>query len=233
MLGCSDLKKIDEYLTDKKYSWSEKVSSPKDHFDAKKEIEVPYDLPQGDYLLEITAKGGNRIHSLLRVQRLAAVKESFASKDAGELYVVDAESGTPVKNAKIEAFIFSAIANKDRKFKYKEIGPHFTDENGYAKIPEVGGNGHYGYITITSPDGALEVINSFWKYHYGVNNLQECSRSVIITDRPAYRPGDTVKYKLWMRDSGYDNVISLAGAKISLEIFDPTRAKLSEKIEIL
>ena len=233
LLGCSDLKKIDEYLTDKKYSWSEKVSSPKDHFDAKKEIEVPYDLPQGDYLLEITAKGGNRIHSLLRVQRLAAVKESFASKDAGELYVVDAESGTPVKNAKIEAFIFSAIANKDRKFKYKEIGPHFTDENGYAKIPEVGGNGHYGYITITSPDGALEVINSFWKYHYGVNNLQECSRSVIITDRPAYRPGDTVKYKLWMRDSGYDNVISLAGAKISLEIFDPTRAKLSEKSGVL
>ena len=233
LLGCCDLKKIDEYLTDKKYSWSEKVSSPKDHFDAKKEIEVPYDLPQGDYLLEITAKGGNRIHSLLRVQRLAAVKESFASKDAGELYVVDAESGTPVKNAKIEAFIFSAIANKDRKFKYKEIGPHFTDENGYAKIPEVGGNGHYGYITITSPDGALEVINSFWKYHYGVNNLQECSRSVIITDRPAYRPGDTVKYKLWMRDSGYDNVISLAGAKISLEIFDPTRAKLSEKSGVL
>ena len=233
LLGCSDLKKIDEYLTDKKYSWSEKVSSPKDHFDAKKEIEVPYDLPQGDYLLEITAKGGNRIHSLLRVQRLAAVKESFASKDAGELYVVDAESGTPVKNAKIEAFIFSAIANKDRKFKYKEIGPHFTDENGYAKIPEVGGNGHYGYITITSPDGALEVINSFWKYHYGVNNLQECSRSVIITDRPAYRPGDTVKYKLWMRDIGYDNVISLAGAKISLEIFDPTRAKLSEKSGVL
>lgn len=234
LLGCCDLKKIDEYLTDKKYSWSEKVSSPKDHFDAKKEIEVPYDLPQGDYLLEITAKGGNRIHSLLRVQRLAAVKESFAAKGAGELYVIDAESGAPVKNAKIEAFIFSAIANKDRKFKYKEIGPHFTDENGYVKIPEIGDNdGRYGYITITSPDGALEVINSFWKYHYGVNNLQECSRSVIITDRPAYRPGDTVKYKLWMRDSGYDNVISLAGAKISLEIFDPTRAKLSEKSGVL
>ena len=136
LLGCSDLKKIDEYLTDKKYSWSEKVSSPKDHFDAKKEIEVPYDLPQGDYLLEITAKGGNRIHSLLRVQRLAAVKESFASKDAGELYVVDAESGTPVKNAKIEAFIFSAIANKDRKFKYKEIGRILPMKTDMRKSPK-------------------------------------------------------------------------------------------------
>ena len=37
-----------------------------------------------------------------------------------------------VKNAKIEAFVFRAITNKDRKFEYKEIGPQFTDENGYA-----------------------------------------------------------------------------------------------------
>ena len=226
--GCLDLKKVDEYLTDKKYSWSEKVSSPKDYFDAKKEIEVPYDLPQGDYLLEITAKGGNRIHSLLRVQRLAAVKESFAAKDGGELYVVDAESGTPVKNAKIEAFVYDAVANKDRKFKYKEIGPHFTDENGYAKIPAIG-NGYCGYITIISPDGALEVIHSSWNNYYIDYNSQNRRRGVIITDRPAYRPGDTVKYKLWTRSSGYRNVKSLEGVKISLRISDPMGNKLSEK----
>lgn len=228
LYGCRDLKKVDEYLTDKKYSWSEKVSSPKDHFDAKKEIEVPYDLPQGDYFLEITAKGGNKIHSLLRVQRLAAVKEFFASKGAGELYVVDAESGTPVKNAKIEAFVYDAVANKDRKFKYKEIGPQFTDEKGYAKIPEIGGNGYYGYITITSPDGALEVIHSYYN-HYWACNSQDPRRGVIITDRPAYRPGDTVKYKLWMRNGGYGDLKSLEGVKISLSIYDPTGNNLSEK----
>ena len=227
--GCLDLKKVDEYLTDKKYSWSEKVSSSKDYFDARKEIEVPYDLPPGDYLLEITAKGGNRIHSLLRVQRLAAVKESFASKGAGELYVVDAESGTPVKNAKIEAFVYDAVSNKDRKFEYKEIGPQFTDEKGYAKIPEIGGNGHNGYITITSPDGALEVIHSYWNNHYGARNFQDRRRGVIITDRPAYRPGDTVKYKLWMRNGGYGNLKSLEGVKISLRIVDPMWNELSEK----
>lgn len=229
LYGCRDLRKVDEYLTDKKYSWSMKVSSPEDHFDAKKEIEVPYDLPQGDYLLEISAKGGNRIHSLLRVQRLAAVKESFAGKDGGELYVVDAETGTPVKNAKVEAFQFDATPNKDRKFEYKEIGPVFTDENGYAKIPEIGGEDHYGYITITSPDGALEVIGLNWNYYYGVNNSQDSRRGVIITDRPAYRPGDTVKYKLWMRNGGYGNVKSLEGVKISLRISDPMGNKLSEK----
>ena len=228
LYGCRDLKKVDEYLTDKKYSWSEKVSSPKDHFDAKKEIDVPYDLPQGDYLLEITAKGGNRIHSLLRVQRLAAVK-SFAAKDGGELYVVDAETGAPVKNAKVEAFRFDAMPNKDRKFEYKEIGPRFTDENGYAKIPEIGGIGYYGYITITSPDGAFEVIHSFWNNPYRAYSSQDRRRGVIITDRPAYRPGDTVKYKLWTRNSGYGDVKSLEGVKISLIIIDPMRNKLSEK----
>ena len=226
---CRDLKKVDEYLTDKKYSWSEKVSSPEDHFDAKKEIEVPYDLPAGDYLLMIAAKGGNRIHSILRVQRFAVVKESFAAKDGGELYVVDAESGAPVKNAKIEAFVYDAVANKDRKFKYKEIGPQFTDEKGYAKIPEIGGNGHCGYITITSPDGALEVIRSYWNNHYGARNSQDRRRGVIITDRPAYRPGDTVKYKLWMRNGGYENLKSLEGVKIPLRIFDPMGNISSEK----
>ncbi len=227
--GCLDLKKVDEYLTDKKYSWSQKVSSPEDHFDAKKEIEVPYDLPAGDYLLMIAVKGGNRIHSLLRVQRLAVVKESFAAKDGGELYVVDAESGAPVKNAKIEAFVFDAVSNKDRKFEYKEIGPQFTDENGYAKIPEIGGNGYYGYITITSPDGALEVIHSYWNNHYGAYSSQDRRRGVIITDRPAYRPGDTVKYKLWMRNGGYENLKSLEGVKIPLRISDPMGNKSSEK----
>ena len=231
LYGCRDLKKVDEYLTDKRYSWSVKVSSPEDHFDAKKEIEVPYDLPQGDYLLMIAAKGGNRIHSFLRVQRLAAVKESFAAKDRGELYVVDAESGTPVKNAKIEAFVFSAIANKDRKFEYKEIGPQFTDENGYAKMSIVDAYRYrrYGYITITSPDGALEVIHSYWNNHYGACNSQDRCRGVIITDRPAYRPGDTVKYKLWTRSSGYRNLKSLEGMKIPLRISDPMGNKSSEK----
>ena len=225
---CGDLKKVKKYLTEQRYSWSMKVSSPEDHFDAKKEIEVPYDLPQGDYLLEITAKGGNRIHSLLRVQQLAAVKESFAGKDGGELYVVDAETGTPVKNAKVEAFQFDATPNKDRKFEYKEIGPVFTDENGYAKIPLLN-RSREGYITITSPDCALEVIGLNWNYYYGVNNSQDSRRGVIITDRPAYRPGDTVKYKLWMRNGGYGNVKSLAGEKILLRIYDPTGNELSEK----
>lgn len=224
---CNDLKKVEKYLIGEKYSWSVKVSSPEDHFDAKKEIEVPYDLPAGDYLLMIAAKGGNRIHSLLRVQRLAAVTESFAAK--GKLYVVDAETGAPVKNAKVEAFLFDATPNKDRKFEYKEIGPQFTDEKGYAKIPEIVGNADYGYITITSPDGALEVIDSYWNNNYIAYSPQDRRRGVIITDRPAYRPGDTVKYKLWMRNGGYGNLKSLEGVKISLSIYDPTGNKLSEK----
>ena len=226
--GCGDLKKVKKYLTEQKHSWSVKVSSPEDHFDAKKEIEVPYDLPQGDYLLEIAAKGCNRIHSLLRVQRLAAVKELFAAKDGGELYVVDAETGAPVKNVKVEAFLFDSTPNNDRKFEYKEIGPRFTDENGYAKIPEIGGNNHYGYITITSPDGTLEVIDSYWNNYCKVYSSQDRRRGVIITDRPAYRPGDTVKYKLWMRNGGYGNVKSLAGEKISLRISDPMENKLGD-----
>ena len=229
LIGFKDLKKVEKYLIGEKYSWSQKVSSPKDHFDAKKEIEVPYDLPQGDYLLEISVKGGNRIHSILRVQRLAVVKESFAAKDGCELYVVDAETGAPVKNAKVEAFLFDATPNKDRKFEYKEIGPRFIDENGYAKIPEIGGRDHYGYITITSPDGTLEVIGSYWNDHYGACNSQDPRRGVIITDRPAYRPGDTVKYKLWMRNGGYGNQNSLEGVKISLRIVDPMWDELSEK----
>ncbi len=229
LIRFKDLKKVEKYLIGEKYSWSQKVSSPKDHFDAKKEIEVPYDLPQGDYLLEVTAKGGNRIHSLLRVQRLAVVKESFAVKGGCELYVVDAESGAPVKNAKIEAFVFDAVSNKDRKFEYKEIGPQVTDEKGYAKIPEIGGNCDYGYITITSPDGALEVVDSYWYNYYIDYSSQDRRRGVIITDRPAYRPGDTVKYKLWMRNGGYGNQNSLEGVKISLRIYDPMENKLSEK----
>ena len=229
LIGFKDLKKVEKYLIGEKYSWSQKVSSPKDHFDAKKEIEVPYDLPQGDYLLEISAKGGNRIHSILRVQRLAVVKESFAAKDGCELYVVDAETGAPVKNAKVEAFLFDATPNKDRKFEYKEIGSICTDENGYAKIPEIGGKNHYGYVTITSPDGALEVIDSYWYNYYIDYSSQDRRRGVIITDRPAYRPGDTVKYKLWMRNGGYGNQNSLEVVKISLRIYDPTENKLSEK----
>ena len=230
LIGFKDLKKVKKYLIGEKYSWSVKVSSPEDHFDAKKEIEVPYDLPAGDYLLMIAAKGGNRIHSILRVQRLAVVKESFAAKDGGgELYVVDAELGTPVKNAKVEAFVYDAVANKDRKFEYKDIGPRFTDENGYAKIPEIGGRDHYGYITITSPDGALEVIGSYWNNYCKVYSSQDRRRGVIITDRPAYRPGDTVKYKLWMRNGGYGDLKSLEGVKISLRIIDPMWDELSEK----
>ena len=228
LIRLKDLKKVEKYLIGEKYSWSQKVSSPKDHFDAKKEIEVPYDLPQGDYLLEITAKGGNRIHSLLRVQSLAAVKESFAVEDGGGLYIVDAETGAPVKNAKIEAFQFHATFNKDRKFEYKEIGPVFTDENGYAKIPLLN-RSRDGYVTITSPDGALEVIDSYWYNYYIDYSSQDRRRGVIITDRPAYRPGDTVKYKLWMRNGGYENLKSLEGVKIPLRISDPMGNKSSEK----
>ena len=54
------------------------------------------------------------------------------------------------------------------------------------------------------------------------------TKAYVITDRPVYRPEQTVKYKLWMRHAQYDmpDVSDFANTQFVVEIYDPKGEKV-------
>ena len=196
--------KISQYLAGEKREWRVPVAAASGHFDTREEIEVPFDLEPGDYLLEAAAEGGGRIHSILRVARLAVVGEERASpRGASRWRIVDAETGEPAADVKVDVFRWTYDYREGgRKFIWDETSAK-TDADGLAEIPDgrLKDGANDGFALCTAPDGSISVAYARGGAFYNIDPDRDgrAVRCAIITDRPAYRPGDTVKYKLWAR----------------------------------
>ncbi len=191
-----------KYLAGEKMEWRVAVKQAAGHFDTRTEVAVPFDLEPGDYMLRAEAPGGGCVHSVLRVERLAVVKETVARNGWTGYRVVDAETGAPMAGVKLDAFMWSGdyYGGRPRGFKWKEYQA-VTDEAGFAVLRGGShGDAYYsGFVVCRAPDGSTAVVSTD---HHGVPGLENpgrLRRGVIITDRPAYRPGDTIKYKMWAR----------------------------------
>src|SRR5574344_223310 len=212
-------------------TWVLPVESAADHSDRRTEVEVPFGLSAGTYLLEVATDGGTRTHSVLKVESLAAVACDYEIERGGEIRIVDAETGAPVAGVRVNLFGWWT-RGEERKFRWTEK-EFVSDAEGAFAVPELFGldRAEYekklsrvlnGYVTCRAPDGREMslTLRSFWSPRwYGDGNRDE-DAGIVVTDRPAYRPGDTVKYKLWKtkRDYAQDGKRPYAGATVEFKV---------------
>jgi uncharacterized protein YfaS (alpha-2-macroglobulin family) len=148
-------------------------------------LELPM-LAEGIYIVRAEVDGVVR-HQWLNVSRLGLITK--VSPRSLTAYVVDIETGVPVQGAAI-----AAIGPQGRR----ELGT--TNAEGLARSNVAGESGAYVMLATHGASRAFAMYDR-WSDSDGRSTAAH-----IQTDRPVYRPGDTVHYKAFVRvpdASGY------------------------------
>ncbi len=205
------------YLKDKVAVWREELQPRENHFDARKTITAPAPLPPGAYQIAAKADDGNEARAIIWIADTVLMRKTLTLKDnkntdAQELIIVlDAETGEPVPNAELEIFAWRQEYNSAGNSRRVDFKTHTTnlktDENG----------------CVITPPGLLRTSNRYWeaiviartaegRFAYtGLSQVWSSTNPRLnqykaygITDRPVYRPSDTVNFKIWSGTASYD-----------------------------
>ncbi|MHB9108917.1 MAG: alpha-2-macroglobulin family protein [Armatimonadota bacterium] len=198
-----------KYLGKTVASWSETLEPRADHYDRLVTLQTP--LKQaGAYLLTAKMESGNTCYIVLWLADLTIVKKPLGEKIM--YYVADAVTGKPVAGARVNLFGYRhewVEKQKDHPgegyYRYPtKTSSGVTDANGMLIMP-ADTKESYNWL-ITAKTGArlayLGFTSAWRNTRYDAQYNEE--KAFIITDRPVYRPGQTVKFKVWVAPAKYD-----------------------------
>ncbi|OGV64485.1 MAG: alpha-2-macroglobulin [Lentisphaerae bacterium RIFOXYB12_FULL_65_16] len=226
-----------KYIGAKVADWTLDLKPRPEHFDRRITVSTPLQKP-GAYLVTGTVAGGNTSRIVLWVADTAIVKKPL---DKQTLYfVADAKTGAPVVKANLEFFGYRMVY---RETKRGLLGRPFdivvnqfaesTDANGQVILgPKEHSDQFQWLIIATTPDGrfAYHGFTGMWYPNYYDNEYSQL-KPFFVTDRPVYRPGQTVKFKAWVRHAKYDeeDVSATAGQSFRIEMHNPQGEEVFQK----
>ena len=234
-----------EYVGEQVATWTEKLDPADDHWDRRVPIEMPMTKP-GAYFVEANLKDGNQSRIIVWVNDTVMVKKNLATDQPGFFYLADADTGKPIPNAEVDLIGYWQEYVRDPKGRNNKHIVHTkelrteTDGNGIARVSQQDaqdndknnrGRNLQWIASARTQDGrrAWYGFSNIWKNNYH-DQQYNATRTFGITDRPVYRPGQTVKIKGWVRKAQYDqeNVSQFAGKNRQLTIHNPKGEKVRE-----
>ncbi|MBU8902494.1 MAG: hypothetical protein KOO69_07125 [Victivallales bacterium] len=234
------LKKQGEaYLSDEIKEWEDVLKPLAKHFDKTIQLQLPV-KEAGVYFLEVTAIDGNTSRIIVWLSNTAIIERDT---NGGKLYIVtDAMTGKPLDYCRMKFFGYKSTYIRDKKLrnklgeKYKYSFEEFfaqTDANGMVFVA-VDKLKESKQVMIEASVGDYSGVLGFsYFYHRRFYSQKMNNRNKVyaITDRPIYKPGQTVNLNYWLRTVGYgkNNFIGeFAGKTVKLTVRSP-RKKLIEK----
>ncbi len=203
-------------------SWFKDFNSSETHIPVNEQVRIEGKLPVGAYLLE--AKSGSlSARELVLVSDATLVIKSSASQAL--VFFADALTGAPIANANVALWESYYLNYKWRWRRLRQT----TDADGLARFAlRTVSESHTLFATAASTDRQAFVSgNSYAKQ----NN--DGWRIYAFTDRPAYRPKETLQWKFIARrlnEGVYETPMSQA---VQYEINDPRGTKVTEGTAIL
>ncbi len=198
-------------------TWRKELNDKNDHKPYSKSERVDAKLPVGAYVLE--AKSGSlSARDLLLVTDVAVVLKSSGKQSLA--YFSNALSGAPIANANVVLWETYNINNKNRWRRMRQT----TNADGLAQF-SVGADNNGRNLYVTAAIGDRQAFAG--GYSYGMPPSSEW-RIYAFTDRPAYRPKETMQWKFIARhfaNGVYSTPVSQA---IDYQITDPRGTKLTE-----
>jgi len=221
-----------QYLGRQVAKWNMVVNPRRNHFDKRVTITTPLQQP-GAYLLTARMRGGNTSNIVVWLADTAIVKKPLEGKNW--YFVADAVTGRPVPKANVEFFGWRMQHhNKPRRHEVitKQFA-EFTDADGQVMPnPSDLARNFNWLITARTKEGRFAYLG-FTGVWYGRYHDAEYKATKVytITDRPVYRPDQTVKYKFWVRHAQYDmgDRSDFAGQTFAIEIYNPKGEKIDAK----
>ncbi|MEM9184949.1 MAG: MG2 domain-containing protein [Planctomycetota bacterium] len=196
-----------KYVGEEVASWSVKLDPLPEHFDRTTTITTPLQSA-GAYLVTAKVVGGNTCRVVLWVAALAIIRKPMAGKEL--FFVGDARTGRPVAGASVELFGYHQERDKDNPRSRRVVTAGFAEKTpvkGFVTL-DVAGNKltpNYQWMAIaTTADGrrAFLGFDRFWRRAIDSERPTNAS-AYVITDRPVYRPGQTVRFKAWVQQASY------------------------------
>ncbi len=220
-----------QYVGDVVANWKLPLEPRDKHFD--KRITVTTPLQQaGAYLLTAKVADGNTCKTILWLADTTIVRKPMGEQSL--YFVCDAVSGAPLIKANVE-FLGYRVKYADNpaarpRNSFDVIVDNFaekTDKDGQAFLA-VSDREHdqFQWLAIaTTSDGRLAYLgfHNVWR---GSQQDQQYSqvKAFVITDRPVYRPKQTVEFKVWIRRRAqYDqeDTSQFAHQTFQVEIHNP------------
>ncbi len=227
------------YLGEKAAGWDMDLKPRPNHVDERVTVTTPL-LKPGAYLLTAKMADGNISRVIVWLSDTVIVRKQLEGKVF--YFVADAVTGQPVPKADLDFFGWKQVQVKPGTNEYRVETTTFNDATdgdgqailGNAKLSE----GYQWVVTARkAKDGqggadrfAYLGFSSFW---YGQVYDQDYNQTRVftMTDRPVYRPLQTVQFKAWVEHSKYDepDTSEFAGKSFNVQVHNPRGDKIYEK----
>ncbi len=215
--------------------WAEPVPNDGSHRYAQAMLRTPLKEP-GAYLLyayvgeppEAEArKTGTDLLGLGASRAVVVLTDlAFVEKptETGNLYyVADAATGAPVPEARVsvlEAWQTRSLITRKHLWHVREVEQD-VDADGLTLVERPADRHGQLHVLVSAPGGRMAWSEmSYWR-GYRPSEMRQGTFAYVITDRPVYRPQQTVRYKAWlrrMREGIYQNA---PHEEFGLVVYDP------------
>jgi len=191
--------------------WTLDTGDTGEHQAADRAIVVSPKLPAGAYLLEAKT-GSTTAREVLLVTDLTVVVQSVGARTVA--WVVDAITGRPQPGAQVREWVHFQPGNGTAG--RWESRDRVADAEGIAEW--VSETGQWGEQWISARAGARQAFVGGWTSGDARNPDQW--KVHAFTDRPAYRPGDVVNWKLTVRHQQNGELVTPGGRILWYELLD-------------
>ncbi|MSR58152.1 MAG: alpha-2-macroglobulin [Planctomycetaceae bacterium] len=223
-----------KYLGNRIATWDLALKPRPDHIDDRVTVATPLQKP-GAYLVTARMDGGNVSRIIVWVADTVIAKKQLDGKSY--YYVADAVTGRPVAKANVEYFGWKQVQVAPNQNKDRIVTANFaeaTDNDGQVilddkRLPE----DNQWLITARTKAGRLAYLgftNVWYEAYYDDEYSQ--TKVFTITDRPVYRPAQTVKFKVWVANAKFDqpDQSPFANQQFTVQINDPKGEKVFERV---
>lgn len=202
------LKNGSKYIGKTTTTWEANLTPRENHRDTQTDLEVPLDLA-GAWWITGEMENGNTFHTLIHI-----VDSVLVQKDVGgnkQWWVADAASGAPVADTEIEFFGYRTVEierkiplGRRMDFLTKSF-KRITDADGKTLLKPGEWDYNYQWMAVARKEGKTPAFFGFQSINISEPQLENADRDLTygISDRPLYKPGDTVHLKFFFRNVGY------------------------------
>ena len=199
-------------------AWTRDLKNQDDHKPVNDQVRIEGKLPVGAYLLEAKS-GGLSARDVVMVTDASIVLKSSAKQAL--VYFCNAQTGAPIANAEVALWESYYVNDKWHWRKQRQT----TNKDGLAPFALKGtSNSHSLFAAAVSSD--RQAFSS--GYANGYNRNDQAWRIYAFTDRPAYRPKETVQWKFIARRFAAGVYSTPANQVVEYQINNPQGAKVSE-----
>ncbi|HSG71512.1 MAG TPA: MG2 domain-containing protein, partial [Planctomycetaceae bacterium] len=219
-----------KYIKEQVAAWNVALKPLPEHKDDLLMVTPPLENG-GAYLVEASIEGGNTTRIIVWLADLAIVKKPVDGRDM--IYVADAATGQAIPQANVEFFGYrnEHVEKQTYRTRFSQFAK-FTDQNGLIYSDKRLIDANMNWLTIARKGDRFAFHGYLYFSRHGQASEQpQETKLYVVTDRPVYRPGDSVKLKFWVRTPSYDPDAKEPFLKesLTLDVRNPKGEKLLEK----